>query len=65
MDKQAHPFLGELEGSLVSLHLQQFNDPPLVGRQAAHLLHHVTHKLHSLAEKLQGKQNIYSIYSPS
>ena len=60
----AHSSLGKLEGPLVSLDFEQFNNPPLVGRHSTHLPHHVANKLHALAQKLDERTH-YSNKSTS
>lgn len=62
LEPSTYPLFGKFECSLLSLHLQQFNHPLLVGRKTAHLSHKIPHKLHPLAQVLKERSN--SINSP-
>lgn len=48
-----NPLFGKLQGSLVSLHFEKFNQPFLVGGLSTYFTNKVTSELDTFAEKLE------------
>lgn len=57
---QTHPFLNELEGTLVFGHLQQLHGTPFIGGKATHLANHVANKLTVFGQALRTEDTMLS-----